>query len=195
MHEIRTFNAKAIGDCCRDGESVKKFPYPLIYKISENTLEYPNLMNINMEDWESQMIEIVTKDAKVIIDDDCQRNSGSLYECNTRLYDVSVESREIPIPTPPIPTVTFSHLEEMIYDTYLKKYRVRLIPTSVTDAVEYMKEYGMPRSKKIPARGINIERYCIGTSWCFDTIKHATTFNKIYPKVASILSEIKVYVE
>ena len=119
----------------------------------------------------------------------CQRFSTSFFACE---YEGIVTLlKEIP----EMIKISFSELEEMIYDIYLKKYHVRLIPTSVTDAVAYMQEYGMPRSKKIPARGIDIEKYCIGVSWCFDTISHANTFNKRYPKVASILSKLEFEVE
>lgn len=114
----------------------------------------------------------------------CKKISTSFDLCNFSYVVTRLEEIITKIPPPPIPT-----LEELIYDKYLSKYRVRLIPIHVTDAISYMREYGIPRTEKIPKPGIDIERYCLGP-WCSDTIAHNKTFKRRYPKVASILIEM-----
>ena len=172
--------------CCLDDESV----FGLDHSRTFHQEEHRPFFKTTLKEW----AEIAKDYAETIALYEgtltkCHRFSTSFFACQYK--GIVTMLKEIP----EIIAITFSELEEMIYSTYIKKYRTRLIPINVTDAVAYMKEYGMPRSEKIPASGIDIERYCIGTSWCFDTIAHTNTFNKRYPKVASIISELEVEVK
>lgn len=176
MYIKRTIYAKAEGHCCKDGKVVKNFPHLLSISATENSKDFPGLLEISMEDWKNESCITLSMQAEAIFDGDCP--GGSTYGCNISLHDVHVNEETF--------ITTFEEFEEKIYDAYLKKYHTRLIPINVTDATAYMKKYGMPRSEKVPAHGIDIERYCIG-NWCFDTVKHADTFRRRYPKVASIM--------
>lgn len=181
MYIIRRFTAKGNGHCCDEdgqGKIVKTFPHPLPYDQSENSKDFPGLLKISMKDWISNVYSVVLNRVEDIFDRDCP-GGGSTRSCDVSLRDVHTSEEAFQIP--------FGEFEEMIYEAYSKKYRTRLIPTKVTDATAYLKEYGMPHSKKVPAHGIDIERYCIGDHWCFDTIKHADTFRRRYSKVSSIM--------
>lgn len=184
----RSIRTEAWGFCCgTDGEVRKKFPRPLIYEITETSIEYPEMSRITLEEWKDEILEIVLTDASNIFGADCNEQS-SLFGCGTKLTDTTFNETMIFDEV----EITLSDLEELIYDIYLKKYRVRIVPTNVTDAVSYMYEHGIIRSEKIPARGIDIERYCIGSYWCFDTIGHTNEFKHKYPKVTGILEQLKI---
>ena len=181
MRIKRTIYAKAEGHCCKDDKVVKNFPHLLSISATENSKDFPGLLKISMEDWKNESYSTLYMQAEAIFDGDCP--GGSTYGCNISLHNVHVNEETF--------ITSFEEFEEMIYDAYLKKYHIRLIPTNVTNATAYMKEYGMSRSEKIPAHGIDIERYCIG-DWCFDTIAHTNTFIRRYSKVTSILENLKI---
>jgi len=148
-----------------------------------------------LSQWKDQVLDNIIPILKEKADTlKCKKISTSFDLCNFSYIVTKLEEIITKIPPPPIPPIgikTLAELEETIYDIYLRRHRVRIVPTHVTDALNFLLEHGTHISRKKPRPGIDIERYCFG-DWCFDTIAHTKTFYRKYPEIAFILSELDI---
>lgn len=188
---LRILGIDIIFGCCLDEIELVPLEKPRPVRVTTRSYNFKTTLSQWKDKVLAKILPVLEEKADIL---KCKKISTSFDVCNFS-YTIT-QLKEITEGIPPIPGIeTITDLEETIYTIYMNRHkRLRIIPYHVTDAVDFLIEYGIHRLKKTPRPGIKIERYCFG-EWCFDTISHAKEFTKKYPEIASIISELNIDTE